>query len=569
MAVLASPEHPVAGQETRVLVATEVPFGLAAGFIAPGDGVTQVAESGRGGGPPYWVALHFVAPAEGEYRLNITLDGRQHCQTLTVSSMPRPRPASKSVWVAKANWSKAYENLYSAWLEHLFSDSEGTSWPALHNLTRTRQRNLLHDHLALGEDAEEGANTLRLQPDCADNPYFLRAYFAWKLALPFGFYHCDRGRRGRDPACAGWTTHTLARGSKRPARAFHIFLRKLKSAVQSGSARTALAAEASDLYPLPLVPMALRPGTVFADPFGHTLMLVRREPQEVGKPGMLMAVDAQPDGTVTIKRFWRGNFLFETDSVIGGPGFKAFRPVVKRHGRYSPMTNRQLAETNEFPQFALEQQGMETTAFYDAMSRVVNPLPLAPEKAYRQLHDALYEQVMTRVKAIANGEGWKARNKGRTIKMPKGVAIFQTSGPWEDFSTPARDLRLLIALDAVLDYPNRLLRIPDAFILPKGTTAEEMAGRLRTLSDLWTSEQLFSYERSDGSRFELTIADLFRRIRSLEMGYNPNDCPEIRWGAGEGSLETATCEGRAPAGQRKRMKGYRKWFSVRRRPAWN
>ena len=569
IAVLVSPEHPLVGQETRVLVATEVPFGHAGGTFAGDNDSQELIETARGGGPPYWVALTFEPSRMGGFQLTVSLDGRRHCQSIAVVKSAVRRRTTPSVWVASRAWNRSYESLYSAWLEHLFADPEGTSWSALHELTRTRGRNLLHDHLALGEDAMAGKETLRLQPDCADNPYFLRAYFSWKLGLPFGFYQCDRGRRNRDPACAGWISQTMRRGSKRPARAFHLFLRKLKSAVQSGSARTALDSDQSDLYPLPLVPLALRPGTVFADPYGHTLMLVRRQPQRVDEPGLLMAVDAQPDGTVTIKRFWRGNFLFTTDSVIGGPGFKAFRPVVKRGRHFAPMDNRELARSTEFTRFALEQQGMQTTAFYDAMSRVVNPLPVVPEKAYRLLHDALYEQVMTRVKAVANGESWLVRNKGRTISMPTGVAIFQTSGPWEDFSTPARDLRLLIALDAVLDFPNRVTRMPDAFLLPKGSSPEQMADRLRSLSSTWTAEMDFSYEKSDGVSHRLSLAELFLRIGSLEMGYNPNDCPEVRWGASAGSTEASTCRGKAPSKQRKQMERYREWFQSRRRPAWN
>jgi hypothetical protein len=40
--------------------------------------------------------------------------------------------------------------------------------------------------------------------------------------------------------------------------------------------------------------------------------------------------------------------------------------------------------------------------------------------------------------------------------MPDGAAIFETSGAWEDFSTPSRDLRLLIAIDVVQDFPDRV-----------------------------------------------------------------------------------------------------------------
>ncbi len=47
----------------------------------------------------------------------------------------------------------------------------------------------------------------------------------------------------------------------------------------------------------------------------------------------------------------------------------------------------------------------------------------------------------------------------------------------------------------------------------------------------------FTYERSDGSSFSLSLADVLARAADLEMAYNPNDCPEARWGAPAGSEE--------------------------------
>ncbi len=44
--------------------------------------------------------------------------------------------------------------------------------------------------------------------------------------------------------------------------------------------------------------------------------------------------------------------------------------------------------------------------------------------------------------------------------MPDGAAIFETTGAWEDFATPSRDLRLLIAIDVVRGYPDRVARRP-------------------------------------------------------------------------------------------------------------
>ena len=43
-----------------------------------------------------------------------------------------------------------------------------------------------------------------LRPDCADFGYFLRAYFAYKMGLPFGYSNCTRGTGGRAPKCYQW-----------------------------------------------------------------------------------------------------------------------------------------------------------------------------------------------------------------------------------------------------------------------------------------------------------------------------------------------------------------------------
>ena len=43
-----------------------------------------------------------------------------------------------------------------------------------------------------------------IQPDCADVPYFLRAYFAFKMGLPFGYAKCTRGDGGQPPRCQQW-----------------------------------------------------------------------------------------------------------------------------------------------------------------------------------------------------------------------------------------------------------------------------------------------------------------------------------------------------------------------------
>jgi hypothetical protein len=150
--------------------------------------------------------------------------------------------------------------------------------------------------------------------------------------------------------------------------------------------------------------------------------------------------------------------------------------------------------------------------------------------------------------------------------MPAGAEIFETQGPWEDYATPSRDMRLLIAIDTVLDLPARVERTPDRFALPPGTSAKQAADAARTTLDQVLRARTFTYTRSDGSKHTLSLADVIARRADLELGYNPNTCPEVRWGAPEGSPERATCQRATPAAQFTRMQQYRTWFATRTRP---
>ena len=170
------------------------------------------------------------------------------------------------------------------------------------------------------------------------------------------------------------------------------------------------------------------------------------------------------------------------------------------------------------------------------------------------------------MQSVNNAEQWKRKHRNRVIGMPPREKIFLTSGPWEDYSTPSRDMRLLIAMDAVLKFPQRLVNVPERFILPPGKSPiqmrDEMAGLLRQVAQ----QREFTYTRSDGTRWQLSIADVLDRAVAFEMAYNPNDCPEVRWAAPEGTEERRPCNVRAPSDHFDAMTTYRSWFATRVRP---
>jgi hypothetical protein len=425
------------------------------------------------------------------------------------------------------------------------------------------------------------------------------------MGLPFGYSKCTRGGAGQPPRCFSWWNIQNLEPPPRPtqpdegdtpvemvhlpvpvpasavpapssmsvlkrlglAASFGQYVsRAVADGVHSGSGRTRLNDDNTDYYPVPLTESALRPGTVYADPYGHMLVLVKRLAQTDGSAGVFLAVDAQPDATVARKRFWRGNFLFAQDPALGGPGFKRFRPIVRdKSGTLHRLTNAEIARDPHYADFSLEQEKLGIEGFYDKMDDVMSPAPLDPMSAMKEAITSLEEQVKTRVVSVENGRKWLNGARGDAT-MPDGATIFETSGAWEDFATPARDLRLLIAMDVVRNFPDRVTRRPERYAMPKDKSAAGVKAELESVLASELSSRKFSYTRTDGSQWTLSLKEVMDRMTDLEMAYNLNDCVELRWGAPEKSAEAATCKRHAPQAQRSKMTGYRDWFHERRRP---
>jgi hypothetical protein len=543
-------------------------------------GRTLALEGIEGGGPPWSLVATIERPASGSWRVEVHRGNLVlACRKLEVKApdgLSRAAPAQVASREEPAVWDRASEALYSAWIEHLFDapPDESLAFPSLEPVLRDPARNLLYNHLGLEEDAA-GPKAIRATPDCADLPYFLRAYFSWKLGLPFGFRACSRGSASAAPHCGPPATNLelLQRGDSFDA--FKAFSRHVVDVVQSGNARTALDDDATDFYPVPLQRELLRPGTIYADPYGHTLMVVRWVPQTPEHSGLLLAVDAQPDDSVGRKRFWEGTFLFAGQLPSAGPGFKAFRPLLRRSahaaatqdgaGALRTLSNRELGGDAPFVPYSDEQARLSPDEFYARMTQLINPSGLDPIRAYEDTLDALVEQLETRVGSVDNGERYLRENPRAIVPMPEGSRIFEATGTWEDYSTPSRDMRLLIAMKVLRDLPERVVRHPELYVLGS-RRPEEVRADLERLQLRRPGERAITYTRSDGSPWRLTIDEILARRAAFEMAYNPNDCVELRWGAAEGTPEYETCGRHAPKEQRARMGEYRVWFHETRRP---
>ena len=553
-----SPLNPKADEQIKIMaVSTDGPVsGL---FLIDSQDQRIPLQSRRRGGPPWSLVTTLEKLNKGYYRVVADRDGKlAACHHLNIGvtiggSDAQERPKA---------WGLATEAFYSAWIEALFGapPEESLNFTSLEPVMRNTERNFLHNHLGLNED-----KNLPLTPDCADLPYTLRAYFAWKVGLPFAFRACGRGSTKAPPHCGVATIVTeFTQGISSQAN-FRKFSRQLVNTVHSGSARTGLEEESTDLYPIPFSRETLWPGTVYADPYGHILVLVEWVPQTADHPGMLLAVDAQPDNSVARKRVWEGTMLF-ANTENAGPGFKAFRPIIRMvSGKWRILTNDELIDQPDFAAFSLEQDQLSPDNFYAKLAKLINPQGLDPRQAYEATLNALVEQIETRVTSVENGEAYFHKNPRSVIAMPSGAAIFETVGPWEGYSTPSRDMRLIIAINVLNSLPDKMVRYPELFVM-NGKHPEEAKAEIEQHHAKRIHERSIRYTRTDGSPWELSVAEVLARKPAYEMAYNPNDCAEIRWGAKPDTEEYSTCRRHAPAEQRAKMEQYRVWFREARRP---
>ena len=562
--ILVSPRQPSPNGPLRVVAAFEASAGAdtLAVIDERGDIVVRTDDT-RGVGPRFWVAsMDHAKP--GKYKAIVSgAQGVVACAQVTVPAKPRgPRTSD---WRIERRWDAATEDLYSAWVEALFDaplDAQ-PSWHALHELTRDATRNLLHDHLGRRED-DPSPRAPAIQPDCADLPYFLRAYFAYKVGLPFGFSSCSRGGKTSSPRCP--ETHTQADVTIDTERyGFSTFLQTdVANGVHSGNGRVEATRDEGDYYPVALRSESLRPGAVYADPYGHMLVIAKRVAETPSSGGILFAVDGQPDNTISRRRFWRGNFLFALGPGLGGPGFKRFRPVVGVNTPRS-LKNDEITKNTSYGDYATEQYDLGVEGFYDRMEDVLSPTPRDPARALVETIQALEEQVRGRIVSVDSGEKHHAESP-KTIDMPKGSSIFETTGAWEDYSTPSRDLRLLIAIDSARSFPERFAKRPERFAPTPGKSVDAMRSELDAIVTHELESRTFRYTRSDGSAWTLRLRDVVERAPALEVAYNPNDCVETRWGAPAGSEESKTCARHAPSTHESAMQKARAWFHDRQRP---
>lgn len=423
------------------------------------------------------------------------------------------QPLSRS-WPAVNQWNRVLEDEYSQFVERLGQAVAQRRCRRLDVCLRDPASNLLYD--------PQTDPTLALNVDCGDLPYVLRGYFSFKRRLPFAFV-CDVRGEGDDHRYMSQVTPSRS-CSWRQYSSPRAVLRSMTGEIHSGMYRMAPEIEGSDFYPLSINRRAVRPGSVYYDPNGHVLVVA-----EVRPDGVVYLMDGHPDGTLTWKRFGQA---FALGGRSQGGGFKSFRPLRLVNDQIVRAANAELPDFDGQSQWdrSLRQPDVTKGGGYHGWVRSMLAEAAArpdPVLDFREQIRALCEDIGDRIEAVELAVTAKLHKRPHPGELPWN--IYGTVGDWELYATPSRDARLKAAFrelhESVASLP------PDSPFLPALRTA-------------WTEETgqpacRFTYRNSLDRPVGLSLADVLDRL--FMLSFDPYHCPELRWGAPDGSAEAASC----------------------------
>jgi hypothetical protein len=154
----------------------------------------------------------------------------------------------------------------------------------------------------------------------------------------------------------------------------------------------------------------------------------------------------------------------------------------------------------------------------------------------RYIRDDTHQESLNRVEAVKRG--W-AIARHTPIHIPSN--IYYSVGPWEDYSTPGRDIRLRLSY---LNIPTRikhyltLCNQSPSQLVPKSRNPDLLLPQLIQTHERLFKELTVSYPNSRGKMITLNLHDIEQRL--FLLSFDPNHPPELRWGAQGKELESAT-----------------------------
>lgn len=420
------------------------------------------------------------------------------------SSEDDPDVADEALTMGSRPWDDQAEDEWSQWVAEI---------GAARIAKRCINLNDCIDDPTINKLRKPADQKLDIFADCADVPLELRGYFAIKTGRPFQWVSGITGAQYTPD------NQPTSYADARTYPTMQKMLTAISQTVHSGHFRMRANVENSDTYPVDITRQTVKPGTVYYDPNGHVLLVVKVEAD-----GTIRMIDGHPDNSLTTQIF---SDKFAVGGKAQGGGFRRFRPYTFSSGLFGGATfERAPNDRLTASKFGIgEQQYGRGQGYYAwVRERLSNGAPLDPVQQMRELSAQLCTDLQDRAGAVAAA--------ARVANGPLGAVppnIYGAEGEWESLSTPSRDARFKASFRGIR-------RLADQYAKAGTAIGRSMGGIWKDVS----ATCAITYKTSAGGSVRLTLGQVETRI--FDMSFDPYHCPEMRWGAHPGyAQEMASC----------------------------
>lgn len=415
--------------------------------------------------------------------------------------------------------------------------------------------------------------------DCADWPYFLRSYFAWKIGLPVAYSKdmvalplttgqqasIDRGeQKPQEDVRYSWNGNRPSERIRLPLASgptnFFAIHPVLQNSVHTASMRVDPRTNYGDMYTPAIERGAIRPGTTVYDPSGHVGIVY-----DITENGQVMVFDALIDRkSISPRRAYSGDF-YKRSKISHGGWFQNFRPVVIDNARFDSKSGTfiggtmRLLTNNEINDYSVEMFGTTTTAdgnsAYVVDGKITNSFQ---EFLRRRMFKGIYkldvlEEFKIRMKGIC--EDFKSRvslvqdatitgiaSRPHADKLPN--TIFGGEGDWDLYSTPGGDVRRRLSVNLASEHAKDLINNVRSGNPDYGYSGNNLKRDLISVASESLNSCSITYRNTNGKNVNVALGNLF--LRMPYMSFSPWHCIELRWGA-TSKEELASCPDMANA----------------------
>ena len=409
--------------------------------------------------------------------------------------------------------------------------------------------------------------------DCADWPYFLRSYYAWKNGLPMVYSQsmsalpltAEQEQSILEGKATAQTDVRYSWNGNRPngrillpniARGTNFFAvhENIQNSVHTATYRVDPRTDFGDMYTPSIRLGSIRPGTAVYDPQGHVGVVY-----DITPDGQVMVFDALIDRKSISPRRPYGSDHYKRSKMEHGGWFQNFRPVVIEGARVDFWTNqitggRARVLTNaEIADYSLEMFGTTLTA--DGRSAYVvgdKTTNMFQEFLRRRMFQGVYkinvvEEFKLRLKTICDDfksrvslvqDGTLHGISSRPHEPVLPNTIYGGAGDWDKYSTPGGDVRRRNSVNLAIEKARELKSLIDQRNPEYSYTGRNLKGDFIAAAQETLRACTITYNNSNNQPVRLNLDSLLQRMPN--MSFSPWHCIELRWGA-TSQQELATC----------------------------